>query len=303
MLLFEWVTAVPADPALRAALLPDAEAMVEALAPALAARFGEGFRLVRDPALPPPRCGVATVPFPGTRPEEVARLVAPGDLLWAIAPEHEGILRRLVAAARAAGATVLASDDATLAVCGSKTRTAEALAAAGIGVVPVLPTARARALAPATLVLQPDAGAGGDGLRRLPAHLLPHPLPAAHILRPFLEGEHLSLTLLCRGGRARVLACNRRHVAFGEVGLSERVEVGAAESLRSVLEPLARRIAAALPGLLGPVGVDLLLFRGRPLVLEVNARTTAAWCGLLHWDDRPVDLALACVGRDVETAA
>ncbi len=296
MLLLEWVTAAPAAAGLRAALLPDAEAMVEAIAPALHARFGARFRRVRDPALPGPACGCPTVPFAGRHPEDVARLVGPGDLLWPIAPEQDGILRRLVAAARAVGATVLASDDAALAVCGSKLRTARALAAAGIATVPVVAAGSARALRAGEVVLQPDAGAGGEGLRRLPTHRLPRPLPEGHILRPFLEGVHPSLSLICRDGRARLLACNHREVELTDTGLREQVLVGGAEALRPLLEPLARAVAAALPGLCGPVGVDLLVHGGRPLVLEVNARVTAAWCGLMARDGaRPVDLALACI--------
>lgn len=297
MLLLEWVSAAPAAAGLRSALLPDAEAMVEAIAPALYARFGGRFRLVRDPTLPKPACGCPTVPFPGTHPEDVVRLVGPGDLLWPVAPETDGILRRLVAAARRVGATVLASDDLTLALCGSKLRTARRLAAAGIATVPVMRADAARALRAGEAVLQPDAGAGGEGLRRLPAHRLPHPFPEGHILRPWLVGEHASLTLLCRDGRARLLACNRREVELTEAGLREEVVVGGAEALRPQLERLARAVAAALPGLLGPVGVDLLVHDGRPLVLEVNARVTAAWRGLVARDGAgPVALALACIG-------
>ena len=44
---------------------------------------------------------------------------------------------------------------------------------------------------------------------------------------------------------------------------------------------LARRIAAAIPGLRGFVGVDFVLgIDGRATVLEVNPRLTSAYVGL-----------------------
>jgi predicted ATP-grasp superfamily ATP-dependent carboligase len=46
------------------------------------------------------------------------------------------------------------------------------------------------------------------------------------------------------------------------------------------LASLADRIAAAIPGLWGYVGVDLVLTRDGPVVLEINPRLTTSYCGM-----------------------
>jgi tyramine---L-glutamate ligase len=101
------------------------------------------------------------------------------------------------------------------------------------------------------------------------------------IIQPFLPGTPLSLSLLAQDGAAWLLSCNRQHIAntdgsFAYLGGI----VGGAEERRDVLEPLAARIAEALPGLWGYVGVDLIDTADGPVVLEINPRLTTSYVGL-----------------------
>ena len=58
------------------------------------------------------------------------------------------------------------------------------------------------------------------------------------------------------------------------------IEVNAPVEDRDDLAALAGRIATALPGLWGYVGVDLVMTDRGPVVLEVNPRLTTSYCGL-----------------------
>ena len=60
----------------------------------------------------------------------------------------------------------------------------------------------------------------------------------------------------------------------------ERILVNAVPDRDGRWARLADRVAAAIPGLWGYVGVDLLLTPAGPVVLEINPRLTTSYCGL-----------------------
>jgi probable H4MPT-linked C1 transfer pathway protein len=114
----------------------------------------------------------------------------------------------------------------------------------------------------------------------------------ATTLEQSIDGVALSLSLLCTDGRAELLTINRQRVvaAPGELLAYHGVEVRAV-ALDSpdgrVLARLAQRIAQAVPGLAGYVGVDLVWRAaggpaqpGGPVVIEINPRLTCAYVGL-----------------------
>lgn len=183
------------------------------------------------------------------------------------------------------GTPLLGCSSAAVRIATSKIATAELLAAAGIAVVP---TTRDPALLPAdvdAIVIKPDDGAGcldtrlhtRESARRwwaTHAH-------DGHVAQPFVAGEAISLSLLCAGNEAQVLACNRQHVrAVDGVFAFTGVSVNASPAGRARHAALAGRIAQALPGLWGYVGVDLIETPAGPLVVEVNPRLTTAYAGL-----------------------
>ena len=209
-------------------------------------------------------------------------------LLWPIAPETGGALVRLSALGRRGG-SVLGCAASALQLASSKLLTLRRLRHCG---VPVIPTCRAPGTHPGKLprtgtwVLKPDDGAGAEGLGRFKdrrelarqLRLLPR---GTHVLQPWLRGLGVSLSLLCAQGRCRLLTVNLQNFRWRrrQVVL-ESILVGGLNARRRTLEPLAKAVAAAIPGLWGLVGVDLLLTRRGPLVLEINPRLTTSYLGL-----------------------
>ncbi|SEA31600.1 ATP-grasp domain-containing protein [Paraburkholderia sartisoli] len=235
----------------------------------------------------------------------VARAAREHDYAWVIAPECDGLLRQLhdaVGAARWLGCTPQAID-----IASGKRATAERLAAHGIAVTPALspeqgnePGHAEAAMASRRWVVKPDDGAGGldtflfdrfdDASAEYRARLAAGRNP---VLQAWVDGEPLSLSLVCGAARAELISINRQQIGVPDhaaPGHAERVvefsgvqvdQIALQSEEGRVLEALAQRVVAALPGLRGFAGIDLVWHPQRgPVVIEVNPRLTAAYAGL-----------------------
>jgi predicted ATP-grasp superfamily ATP-dependent carboligase len=213
------------------------------------------------------------------------------DLCWIVAPETAGLLsclRKLVGSRRWVGC-----DGAAIRVAGSKLATLEHLQRHGIA-TPLHPLAGRGAT---RWVVKPDDGAGAlhtrvhTALELAKADLRQRQrMNQPATLEPWVEGEPLSLSLLCgcgSSGNTELLSINRQHLLLGaEDGAVHfhGVEQGAIaldDPRAPALRRLARDVALALPGLRGCVGLDLVWHPERgPVIIEVNPRMTTAFVGL-----------------------
>ncbi|WGT65324.1 ATP-grasp domain-containing protein [Variovorax paradoxus] len=217
----------------------------------------------------------------------VARQSVLHDVVWLVAPETDGLLarfQRTVGNARWLGCSAGAIE-----LTAGKKATLAHLAAHGV------PTPLAFVNAPEIerWVVKPDDGAGGvathvhtrhadaleDRARRTHAG-------ATLTLEPWIEGEALSLSLLCTEQNAEMLSINRQCISIDAHGsLSfDGVSVdalGRDDPRWQPLAALAMQVARAVPGLSGFTGIDLVWHpRHGAVVIEVNPRVTCAYVGL-----------------------
>lgn len=278
---------VDGDPAASATLMPLGQAMRDAMArDLLRARLGPVTVATCAAAGPVPAGTQAACAAPGEAPEVfVARQAARHDLVWAVAPESDGLLAAMQAAV--GRSRWLGCDAAAIALASSKGATLARLRAHGIATPHDLADEASR------WVVKPDDGAGAvatqvwasrgaaaaDARRR-------ENVGAAAWLEPWVDGEPMSLSLLARAGHAELLSVNRQRIAVDDDG---RVRydgvdldcVAPGDPRRSTLATLAGRVAAAIPGLSGFAGVDFVWHATRgPVAIEVNPRTTCAFVGL-----------------------
>ncbi len=278
-------------------LLAEGEMMLRALLADLAAIPGIALRASRDARLPSIAIPGEIVAV-GRRPcwEIWGEEIAAADAFWPIAPESDGILLRL--SEMAAGKILLGSSPEAVRLCASKIATSQHLAAHGIVTVPSLAPGVA---SPHGVIVKPDDGAGAEGVRFFtdPAAAMARGI-AGLIAQPFIPGAPESLSLLCRGGEATLLSCNRQITECVEGRFHYRgLAVGGAEERRAFYTPLAAAIARAIPGLFGYVGVDLIATGEGPVVLEVNPRLTTSYAALgeaLGVNPAALVLALAAGG-------
>jgi tyramine---L-glutamate ligase len=270
-----------------ASLIAEGTMMVRALAGDLSRLPGVEVVVARDPAI---ALREVAGEIRAVDPEDVwatwGELIARCDAMWPIAPETGGILEAVTALARRHGRPVLNSSGDALAIARSKHATAAHLARAG---VPVAATARLGEIPPASdhgWVVKPDDGAGAVDTHFLPdraalARWQEHHRARDIVVQAYLPGAPLSLSLLMQDGACWLLSCNVQHVrCAGGVFSYRGSTVGGAEARRPALQTLAARVAAALPGLWGYVGVDVVDAPEGSAVIEINPRLTTSYVGL-----------------------
>lgn len=215
-----------------------------------------------------------------------SELIARCDAVWPIAPETGGILEEVTALALRHGRPVLNSRRDALAIARSKHATAAHLARAGVPVAATAPLGEAPPASEHGWVVKPDDGAGA-----VDTHFVADRVALARwreqsrttnvVVQAFVPGPAFSLSLLMQEGACWLLSCNVQHVGCdGGVFAYRGSVVGGAETRRPALEPLAARVAAALPGLWGHVGIDVIDGPEGPIVIEINPRLTTSYVGL-----------------------
>lgn len=240
----------------------------------------------RMAGLPNDAAGVTVVSIEdGDRAAIVDSCMKSADVVWPLAPESNGLLEAISKDVQRHAKILLGSSPDAVHLTGSKYRTAQALQAVDIDVVP---TYRAHTQFPAdhgAWVVKPDDGAGcSDTHIFLTLSAAREWILARHgnyVLQPYLYGRPLSLTLLCGVDDVFLLGCNDQHIAvsdnqFHYMGST----VNSMEDSNGHLARLARRVVAAIPGVWGYVGIDLIMTDKGPVVLEVNPRVTMSHGGL-----------------------
>ena len=218
----------------------------------------------------------------------VARHAPVNDLVWVVAPETEGVLARL--AQRVEPARWLGCDGDSIRLTSSKRATLLRLADAGV----TTPLAFEHAPEVTQWVVKPDDGAGSIDTRvhasftaatRDRANRLLH-AGCLTTIEPWIDGQALSLSLLCGARHTELLSINRQQISIDADGSISfcGVVVNAPpldDPRAATLCDLAASVGAAITGLRGFVGVDLVWHAQRgPVVIEVNPRVTCAYVGL-----------------------
>ena len=217
----------------------------------------------------------------------LADLLTDVDLFWPIAPETDGILQSLVELAGNANVQVLASNTDTLAICANKWQTCRALARHSIPAVETRYLDAGGAGLGDEVVIKIADGVGcADsrviGKARLPAAIAEFKSPRAYVMQPYLKGQPASLSCLFKHGQAWLLCYNHQQIDLHQGRFALRgCLVNAPSSLLNYYRDLLSKIAAALPGLWGYVGVDIIEHAALgPLVLEINPRLTTSYTGI-----------------------
>ena len=209
------------------------------------------------------------------------------DRVWAVAPECDGLLLALhgaVGATRWVGCSAGA-----IATASSKSATLAQLARHGV----CTPLAFATQAVRGAWVVKPDDGAGAADVRvhthhadALADHAARARLGQRSTLEPWVDGEALSLSLLCAPGQAELLSINRQQIERSADGTLtyrgvQTVALPLTHAWAGALRDCAAAVARALPGLHGYVGVDVVWHAARgPVAIEVNPRLTCAYVGL-----------------------
>ena len=225
------------------------------------------------------------------------RALRRADAALVIAPEDGGLLERLAAAPARAGVLLLGPGPMAVRAAADKIATARLLRAAGVAVPADRPPRHGD-----PVVFKPRRGCGAEGVvvvRRRADRLrgariaaraargdgvvtqafVPGiPLSASFLVRAGGDGDRIG-DLLCLGlGRQRLRGRFRLAYAGGEI--PGAIPRGAARHAEETARAAVAALARAASDLRGFVGVDLVLGRRGPVVIEINPRLTSSYLGL-----------------------
>ncbi len=275
-------------------LLREGHAMLNALASDLAAVDGiDVFTLVDDRFAQ----RFADVPYGVNFASQSAqrgacfdRLVATSDATIVIAPEIAGELAGLCRRVASGGGKLLGPTVDAVELLSDKHRTNEFLQQRGVPVCrgirldPGPFDRQSLSTIPLPAVVKPLDGAGSLDVLLLHSADELQPSDHARRLEAFATGVAASVAVLCGPSERCVLpSCSQRlsdDGRFAYLGGETPLDLNLDRRART----LAERAVAALPGLLGYVGVDLILgidaTGANDVVIEINPRLTTSYVGL-----------------------
>jgi hypothetical protein len=292
--LYEWATGgglVEEPGSLPASLVREGSAMVSAVAADLTRIEGCRVTTLRDPRilqLALRGCDVVDVTSTGEHNDEIERLGAEADGSIVIAPEFDGILLKTANRILGSGGRLISPSPEFIRIAANKQRTSDTLAAAGVP-VPVGVTLASDQALPVEFsypaVLKPVDGAGSQdsyvissGYDEPPAYAWPRRLER------YMSGLPASVAMLCGpAGRVALVPCRQRLSDDGRLRyLGGELPLSAGLAERAML--LAERAVAAMPPVVGYVGVDLVLgsdpHGAEDFVIEINPRFTTSYVGI-----------------------
>lgn len=213
--------------------------------------------------------------------------MAEADAVWLIAPETGGMLARLTQLAQDLAKPVLGCDAQSLSIAASKLACAQHLLSKGVPAIPCYRYSDSHStLAPYGWVAKPDDGAGcEDMLWTDNQSVLQKWMQSrrhSHVIQPYIPGTAASLSLLCKDGQAWLLSCNQQLITVqdGHFYYGGSILHGM-QAYHAAGQRIASQVAAAMPGLAGYVGIDIIVdAQGDMLVVEVNPRLTTSYAGL-----------------------
>lgn len=224
------------------------------------------------------------------------------DACWVIAPETDGVLLTMHQLVTDAGKPWVGCTAAAISLATAKSAMAKVCQHAGIRVLPhmflhelmSLQTAPSDEVANAqSWVAKPDDGAGCESIfhfnsisdvidyKNKVLSETPSFLPRL-LLQPYVAGTALSMSVISTPLAVKVIAGHAQHIDI-KAGCVQfnGAEVNAAAAHLPAMQSLAEQIHAAIPGLLGYWGADLILTPEQTLVLvEINPRLTTPYMAL-----------------------
>ena len=218
--------------------------------------------------------------------KSLEQLIKNADVCWLIAPESDGCLANFANMFSNSKTMFIGSSLEAIKLTSSKYATNKLLFENNIKVIEtrkindILPDSKTG------WVVKPDDGVGAEDACLIEDEeqllsFVSNQSNNNYIVQPYIEGNHLSMSLLVCSGDVRLLACNKQYVDINKNGI-KLLKIGVNEELlyKDKMGSLAKSIVSAIPGLSAYIGVDLIEKDGELYVLEINPRLTTAYAGL-----------------------
>ncbi len=285
--LFEFITGGGlADQALTESLVKEGDIMLQTLLTELSDIEGSEISFTRDSRLSLIKIDAEQFLVENKTEEKLSKLLKKSDVSWLIAPETNDCLARYAELFIKHGKRFIGSSPAAIRITASKWLTNKKLSEAGIKVVETRWLSEAVPESKTGWIIKPDDGVGGEDaclvqdekkiIETVEANEV-----KSRVVQPYMDGKHMSMSLLVFEGNIQLLACNKQYIDIKN-GLIKLTAIGVNESLsfKDDMLQLAKKIVTAIPGLAGYIGVDLIESEKKLYVVEINPRFTTAYAGI-----------------------
>ena len=208
------------------------------------------------------------------------------DAVWLIAPETDGLLKKLTELAVRHHKKVIGCGLHAIEVASSKLATYHVLQQADIATIPTFRLENWPKSA-GTWLAKPNDGAGCEEtfyfkkVDELTDWISAWNKAGSHIVQPFITGISASISCVMQHGKAQVLSGNTQLIEIKNSQLKFKACI--VNGMREhwvAFESVANKIARALPDLAGYVGIDVIVKGEKVIVVEINPRLTTSYCGL-----------------------
>lgn len=216
------------------------------------------------------------------------------DAVWIIAPETDGLLKKLTELALLKDKLILGSGLHAIDITSEKLATYHHLQQAGIATISTY-TAENWPKTEGLWLAKPNDGAGCDGIVMfddvggLTNWLANNKNSQHHVIQPYIYGIPASISCVMHQGRAQVLSCNTQMIFKQKNRLSYAGgQINGMQHLWQTFELIAQKIAESLTDLNGYVGIDVLVDEKKMhiqnedqiKVVEINPRLTTSYAVL-----------------------
>ncbi len=213
---------------------------------------------------------------------KITKLANQSDATWVIAPESDNILQILIENLMNNSNKIINCDDESIRITSDKYVCTELLSDHGISVIDNLSASQAAQYNQMT-VIKNRCGVGSEGLTvcQSGSEALTEIANRTGdwLIQPLVEGDSLSLSMLCANGSAVVLTCNKQNFTNTREPKLKSCLVNAMPVTQDHIK-LAHSITNVLPGLKGYVGVDFISSNGDLKIVDINPRLTTSYAGL-----------------------
>lgn len=103
------------------------------------------------------------------------------------------------------------------------------------------------------------------------------------MVQEYIEGEAVSVSLLCTGNKAMPISLNKQNVALSTPDKASCYVGGCVpfeHKMKQKAFNTAEKVLSCFSGLKGYIGVDLILTEKGPVIVDVNPRLTTSFIGL-----------------------
>lgn len=220
------------------------------------------------------------------------------DMTWVIAPESEGILYSLISHLANEKVKLINCDAESVQLAGDKLACNQQLTKYQVPVIPNL--TRQQVTTCLTPVMIKDRyGAGCEGLMRCEtgSDALQYIEDYSEwVVQPYMKGEHLSLSVIFSMKGVSILSINEQILKYQQQKPKLVMCRVNTHPVNDEVIQLVKQIYAALPGLRGYVGIDVIYSNDKYFVVDINPRLTSSYVGLSDvLEQNPAELCLYSV--------